>query len=147
MKAYFVPRGNNLYWKNTSAINKFYEDFSSSQNTGFHEQLQMLRDAYNMLVGTMEIRQQDNGGKNIETIKPAINYQKTHVTTANLNLRDEERTLAPVRLTIPQGSDVQVLRTGLTVTIDNITAPWVVVTTANGDTGWCFSGYLEETPY
>jgi len=78
---------------------------------------------------------------------PPVNmsgYQTTHNTIARLRLRDSSNTTSLIVTTLDSGVEVQVLETGVTVTIDGITAPWVKVLAENGFTGWCFSGYLEE---
>ncbi len=74
------------------------------------------------------------------------NYQTTHHTTDNLRLRDEPNTSSLMVTTLSSGSAVQVLETGTSQTIEDITAPWVKVLSESGYTGWCFSGYLEEIP-
>jgi hypothetical protein len=48
--------------------------------------------------------------------------------------------------TLQKDTEVQVLETGSSTTIDGITAPWVKILSSTGYTGWCFSGYLEELP-
>jgi hypothetical protein len=151
MDAYFFSHDGKFYWKNTGAINTFYEDLCSDKYKNLPEQLQTLREAYETLIGTLKIKQKDGAWKNIEAKTPVIPYEKTHTATTNLHIRDGYirdgyGSISPIRLTIPQGTDVQVLNTGRMETIDGITAPWVLVTTAKGDTGWCFSGYLQKIP-
>jgi hypothetical protein len=48
--------------------------------------------------------------------------------------------------TLQKDTEVQVLETGSSTTIDGITAPWVKILSSTGSIGWCFSGYLEELP-
>jgi hypothetical protein len=65
-------------------------------------------------------------------------------TTDRLRLRDNPATASLIVTTLDSGTEVQVLETGPSAVIDGITAPWVRVLSADGYTGWCFSGYLEE---
>ena len=79
-------------------------------------------------------------------IPPPVNmsgFQATHTTTARLNVRDSPTTTAPLVTTLEIGTKVQILETGSTATIGEITAQWVRVLAANGFSGWCFSGFLE----
>ncbi|MDR2922993.1 MAG: SH3 domain-containing protein, partial [Treponema sp.] len=70
-------------------------------------------------------------------------YLPTHRTLDNLRLRGTANTASKIVTTMPRGTEVQLIETGPVTVIDNITAPWVKVMTANGYAGWCFSGYLE----
>jgi len=70
-------------------------------------------------------------------------FQASHTTTARLRLRDSPSTASQIVTTLDLGTEVQILETGAEATIDGITALWVRVLSANGFTGWCFSGYLE----
>jgi SH3-like domain-containing protein len=66
--------------------------------------------------------------------------------TENLRLRSEPETGKDNRIaSIPKGSVVELLETGKLETIDDITAQWYKVKTANGTIGWVFSGYLSQT--
>ncbi len=67
-------------------------------------------------------------------------------TTSNLRLRASADTKGSVITTIAKGDHVQLLEKGKSATIDGITAPWVQVKTQNGETGWCFGGYLDPRP-
>lgn len=71
---------------------------------------------------------------------------RLYTTTSNLRLRDKGSTAGKVILTLAQGSSVEILARGANATIDNITAPWVRVKTADGKIGWCFGGYLDPQP-
>jgi len=69
-----------------------------------------------------------------------------YYATVTLRLRSEPETGRDNRIaSIPNGSAVELLETGKTETIDDITAPWYKVKTANGTIGWVFSGYLSQT--
>jgi hypothetical protein len=69
-----------------------------------------------------------------------------YYATATLRLRSEPETGKDNRIaSIPNGSAVELLETGKTETIDDMTAPWYKVKTANGTIGWVFSGYLSST--
>ena len=70
-------------------------------------------------------------------------FQPTHKTTDRLRVRDNPDTGSVVVTTLDTGTEVQVLETGATETIGGISAPWVKVLSADGFTGWAFSGYLE----
>ena len=72
------------------------------------------------------------------------NYRRTHRATNNLRLRDTANTSAKIVTTLLIDTEVQVIETGASATINDITAPWVKVISNTGFTGWCFSGYLEE---
>jgi hypothetical protein len=74
------------------------------------------------------------------------NYSTTHRTLDNLRLRDAANTSSRLVTTLPKDTEIQVVETGSSTTVGNITAPWVKVLTYAGDTGWCFSGYLAELP-
>lgn len=71
-------------------------------------------------------------------------YKTTHRVLENLRLREAADTNSKVVTTLPKDTEVQVLETGSTATINGITAPWVKVVSNSGYTGWCFSGYLED---
>ena len=70
-------------------------------------------------------------------------FQASHRTTAYLRLRENPGTTSPIITTLDSGTEVQLLEIGPTAFIGVAIAPWVKVTSADGDTGWCFSGYLE----
>ena len=72
------------------------------------------------------------------------NYSSTHRTLDNLRLRDSPDTTSKLVTTMQKGTEVQVIETGSSETIDGITAPWVKVISSTGYTGWCFGGYLKE---
>ena len=71
-------------------------------------------------------------------------YSPTHCVTENLRLRDSANTSSLIVTTLLIDTEVQVIETGASATINDITAPWVKVISSTGFTGWCFSGYLEE---
>jgi hypothetical protein len=70
-------------------------------------------------------------------------YKPTHRTIDKLRLRDTADTSSLIVTTLPKDTDVQVVESGPSATINGITAPWVKVVSGSGYTGWCFSGYLE----
>ena len=80
-------------------------------------------------------------------------FQANHMTTSRLRVRDNPATDSLIMTTLDTGIEIQVLETGSVETIGGTTAPWVRVLTANGFTGWVFSGFLEpiaaepEAPY
>jgi hypothetical protein len=74
------------------------------------------------------------------------NYSTTHRTLDNLHLRDAANISSRLVTTLPKDTEIQVIETGSSTTIDGVTAPWVKILTHAGDTGWCFSGYLAELP-
>ena len=71
-------------------------------------------------------------------------YRRTHRVTDNLRLRDSANTSSLIVTTLLKDTEVQVIETGASTIINNITAPWVKIISSTGFTGWCFSGYLEE---
>jgi hypothetical protein len=69
-----------------------------------------------------------------------------YYATNTVRLRSEPDTSKDNRIaSIPEGGSVELLETGKTETIDDMTAPWYKVKTANGTIGWVFSGYLSQT--
>lgn len=65
---------------------------------------------------------------------------------SNVRLRSEPDTSKDNRIAnILKGDSVELLEVGKTENIDDITAPWFRVKTANGIIGWVFSGYLQAT--
>jgi len=64
-------------------------------------------------------------------------------TTANLRVRETPSTDSPIIATLNSGTEVRVLEIGPPSEIGSMTAPWVRVSSANGYTGWVFSGYLQ----
>jgi len=71
-------------------------------------------------------------------------YRPAHRVIENLRLRDSANTSSLIVTTLPKDTEVQVIETGVSATINDITAPWVKLISSTGFTGWCFSGYLEE---
>ena len=71
-------------------------------------------------------------------------YSATHRVTDSLRLRAAPVTASKLVTTMQNGTEVQVIETGYTATIEGITASWVKVITSDGHIGWCFSGFLEE---
>ena len=72
-------------------------------------------------------------------------FQTSHTTADRLRVRDDPATDSLIVTTLDADAEVQVLETGPVETIGGTTAPWVRVLTANGFTGWAFSGFLEST--
>jgi hypothetical protein len=76
-------------------------------------------------------------------IAPPWGGEKTRITVnTNLRLRGSPDTGGEILRTLAEGESVTVLESGLSETIDGITAPWVWVETRDGIQGWCFAGYL-----
>jgi hypothetical protein len=71
-------------------------------------------------------------------------YEVTHTTTDNLKVRITPELSSRVPAVLEKGTPVQVLEYGPAETISGVTATWVRILTGDGDTGWCFSAYLEE---
>jgi hypothetical protein len=71
-------------------------------------------------------------------------YKATHTTTDNLKVRITPELSSRVPVVLEKGTPVQVLEYGPAETIAGVVAPWVRILTGDGDTGWCFSAYLEE---
>jgi len=71
-------------------------------------------------------------------------YRPTHRVTENIRLRDYSNTSSLIVTTLQKDTEVHVIETGTSSTINNINAPWVLIISSTGFTGWCFSGYLEE---
>ena len=70
--------------------------------------------------------------------------QSRSQTTDRLRVREKVDTGSEIVTTLDTGTQVQILETGATETIGEITAPWVKVLSENGFTSWAFSGYLES---
>jgi hypothetical protein len=142
---YFTTRDGSFYWKNREAVGLFYQQLDSDAYKSLPKPLQALREARDLILRTLEIKQEDGSIiKNVEVRNPRDDYRKTHVTTENLRLRETATIFSLSLTTLPKGTDVEVLETGATETIGGITAPWVKVRTENGLINWCFSGYLKE---
>ena len=145
MDKFFTIRNNNRYWKDDQSVISFYELFSSASYKTLPEPLQRLREAYETILRTLKIQQDNTYLTNISVISPQLEFQKTHITTDNLRLRERSSANSPTIIILPKGVDVQVIGIDeFETTIDGITAPWVRVTTSDGIVGWCFSGYLRE---
>jgi hypothetical protein len=134
---YFVKRGNYFYWIDRNAIGLFYQQLSTDDYRHLPQSLQKLREGFDLIIHTLEI-------KNAELPNPMADYVLTHITTDNLRLRAEATTASSSLITLPKGTNIQILETGRTETIDGITAPWVRVRSSTGYQGWCFSGYLRK---
>ena len=70
-------------------------------------------------------------------------FRASHRTTDRLRVRDNPTTDANIVATLDLGAEIQILETGSVSTIAGITAPWVRLLSAEGYTGWSFSGFLE----
>jgi len=73
----------------------------------------------------------------------SLAFRASHRTTDRLRVRDNPSTDANIVTTLDLGAEVQILETGSVSTIDGITAPWIRLLSAEGYTGWSFSGFLE----
>lgn len=143
LEKYVKVDSNKYYWRGDQSIFEFYETLNSKNYKTLPEPLQQLREAYEIILNTLEI-QQDNANKNnITIIEPKFDFQKTHVALNNLHLLERDDVNAPIMQILAKGEGVQVIGAGgYNETIGGITAPWLMVTTKNGIAGWCFSGYL-----
>jgi hypothetical protein len=144
MDRYFTIRNNTYYWKDDISVIAFYEQLSSDRYKELPLKLQQLREAYDCILRTLEINQ-DGYRKKIDIINPQHAFKETHITTINLPLRERNSTDAPTIITLPKGTNVQMISTEKWESkIDGITAHWAIVITSEGFAGWCFSGYLQE---
>jgi hypothetical protein len=73
-------------------------------------------------------------------------FPTTHRLTADLKLFTDQDGGSEVITTLKKGSGVQVLEYGGYADMDGITAKWAHAKTSTGETGWLFSGYLEDAP-
>ena len=63
----------------------------------------------------------------------------------NLNMRSEANTKSQIIAKISFAEKVQLLgKTSDNETIDEISAPWIIVRKSNGHEGWVFGGYLQN---
>jgi len=144
MDKYFTIRNNTRYWKDDISVIAFYEQLSSERYKELPLKLQQLREAYDCILRTLEINQ-DGYRKKIDIINPQNTFKETHITTNNLRLQERNSTDAPTIITLPKGTNVQMISAEKwEFKIDGITAPWAIVITSEGIAGWCFSGYLQE---
>jgi hypothetical protein len=74
----------------------------------------------------------------------ADQFFATHYVVDNLNLRNNSSLTASIITTLPKYTAIQILEYGVNMTIDNITAPWIKITSQTGYMGWCFSGYVKQ---
>jgi hypothetical protein len=65
----------------------------------------------------------------------------------DLKLMETPETTGAVITTMEQGSKVTIQEIGQDAVIDGVSSPWVKVQTNNGETGWCFGLYLQETRF
>ena len=68
----------------------------------------------------------------------------THHVTVNLRLRDGDNLSASIITVLPANTTIRIIETGVTETIDGITAPWIRVVSEIGYIGWIFSGHIDE---
>jgi uncharacterized protein YgiM (DUF1202 family) len=113
---------------------KLYEYLMSDNYKSLPIGLQKLREEWDFLLSTIKIN-----GIGINDKEIGVNY----TTNANLRLRESAIVTAQPIATLRKGTIVKVIEKGKVQTINGITAPWVKITTSDGYTGWCFSGYLE----
>ncbi|MDR0321917.1 MAG: SH3 domain-containing protein [Treponema sp.] len=66
-----------------------------------------------------------------------------YYVTNNIYLYENADISSPIML-LPRFSALKILEYGETETIDNITAPWIKITSQSGYTGWCFSGFVSQ---
>jgi hypothetical protein len=131
---YFVDRDGYLYWTDRNAIDKFYQQLSTDAYKTMPKNLQILRDARDLILTTIQI--------NNESIESYV--KTTHRTIDNLRLRTGADISASIVTTLEKDANVQMIEVGKTDEIDGIVAPWVKIVSFTGYVGWCFSGYLEQ---
>jgi hypothetical protein len=73
-------------------------------------------------------------------------FPATHRLTGDLKLFVDQDGGSKVIATLKKGTGVQVIEYGGYADMDGITAKWAQVKTSGGETGWLFSGYLEDAP-
>jgi hypothetical protein len=72
-------------------------------------------------------------------------HPMTHLTKINLRIRSEpDSSKENVITVLSENTLVEVLEEGVIITLDGITAPWYKISTQDGVSGWCFSGYLQD---
>jgi len=86
-------------------------------------------------------------GQDFGPESPVYYYTPTapaYYATTNLRVRSEPDTSKDNRIaTVPEGGRVELLEVGKPDYIDDISASWYRVKTADGTIGWVFGGYLE----
>jgi hypothetical protein len=81
---------------------------------------------------------------NINLSSSTEKRKMTHYVTENLKLRNDANLSSSIITILPKFSSLIILETGEIETIDGITAPWIKILSHTGNTGWCFSGYVEQ---
>ena len=75
LEGYSVIRDDVLFWINNEAQNSFYEYLSSERYIEMPLILQQLREAYDIIIQTLKVRQNESGKQtNIDVIKPSVNH-------------------------------------------------------------------------
>ena len=146
LDGYTVTRGGALNWVDDKAQSAFYEHISSDRYIEMPLILQQLREAYDFILQTMEIRQDGSDKRmGIEIIRPPLEFQRTHITARAMRLQERVDEQAPTILNLPEGTDVQVIMVSEFMgTRIGVPFPWVIVTTREGIVGWVFSGFLDS---
>jgi hypothetical protein len=146
LDGYSVIRNGALHWIDDRSRTSFYEHLSSNRYKEMPFILQQLREAYDAILQTLEIRQNGNNRMiGIDIISPPFEFQRTHATNRIVHLREDTDDGSPTILTISEGTSVQLVTVSrFTRTMLGITMPWVLVMTRDGIVGWVFSGYLDE---
>jgi hypothetical protein len=143
LDGYTVTRGSHLFWRDDRAQVSFYEHLSSDRYKEMPLIFQQLREAYEVILQTLRIRQGDSYISSINVISPSLEFQRTHITTRELRLQERVDEHSPTILVLSEGTDVQVIRVSEFMgTRIGVPFPWVIVTTREGIVGWVFSGYL-----
>jgi len=143
LDGYTVTRDSVLLWLDDKAPTFFYEHLSSDRYKEMPLILQQLREAHDIIMQTLRIRQDDSYISNINVISPSLEFQRTHVTARNLRLQERIDEHAQVIQVLPEGTDVQVIMVSEFMgTRIGVPFPWVIVTTREGFVGWVFSGHL-----
>jgi hypothetical protein len=77
---------------------------------------------------------------------PSAQAVYSHRLTANAKLYADQDFNATVAANLSRGTVVHIDGYGEYTDLDGETAKWAQVTTESGQTGWVFSGFLEERP-
>ena len=142
---FFVTRNGSLFWADDKAPLSFYEQLSSDRYKEMPVILRQLREAYDTVMQTLQIRQ-DGKMTGIDIVSPLFEFQKTHTTSRAVNLRGRfDAPDAPPILTVPENTDVQLLSVIKSAPArSEILFPLVVIATEDGFTGMVSSRYLYE---
>ena len=141
---FFTVRNGSRFWKDDSALLRFYGMFNSQEYRTLPRQIQQFREAYETVLQTITVRSETRLINGLRAV-PAFQFDGTYVTTRsvpameNAGMPDSGRQM----MAIPEGTSVQLMETDDSpITIGGITAPMAKVATREGFLGWVFSGHL-----